>query len=398
MTIALSRRHLFGLAAAAGATVAFGAAIPRLAGASGGRDPRLVVIVLRGALDGLTAVPPIGDPDFAGLRTRFETAAPLPLDAMFALHPSMPNLARQYKAGQAAVIHASATAYRDRSHFDGQDVLESGFAGPGHTDSGWLNRFLSGLPSDQQARVTGLAGGSLTPLTLRGPAHVLGWSPANLSVGDGDLTPRLMALYGQTDPVLAQTLDEAVRTGKIAAGYSPASAAGGLGDHKVMVALAGGVAKLLAANDGPRVAAMALDGWDTHAAEVGRLNDLLGGLDAALATFETTLGPVWRDTAILVVTEFGRTIAINGTGGTDHGTAAAAFLTGGAVKGGRVIADWPGLKTGQLYQARDLMPTTDLRGICKGLLTELYDTPESALATTIFPDSAAVKPFTGLIA
>ena len=393
----IDRRHLLG---AMGATAAFGGFIPKTARAAGARDTRLVVVILRGALDGLTAAPPVGDPDYANMRAQFAMPDALPLDSMFSVHPSLANFARQYKAGQAILIHAAASPYRDRSHFDGQDVLESGMTAPGHTDSGWLNRFLQTLPVEQRANPRGLGIGGVTPLVIRGPAPVLGWAPSSLKPVDADLPPRLMSLYQASDPLLAKVLDEAIVTGRIANGYSGMSkgAGGGPGDPQTMIAMAQGAARLLAADDGPRVCALAFEGWDTHAQETARLKTLLGGLDGALGAFETTLGPKWQDTAVLVVTEFGRTVAINGTQGTDHGTAAAAFLTGGAVKGGRVITDWPGLKSNQLYQNRDLMPTTDLRAVAKGLMASLYDVPASALADKVFPDSGNVKPMTGLIA
>ena len=396
MTSSTSRRRFLTGAATAG--IAFGAAIPRIGHTARARDPRLIVVVLRGALDGLSAVPPVGDPAYARIRGALAPANPLPLDGTFALHPRLVHLHQQYKAGQAAIIHASATAYRDRSHFDGQDVLESGYPVPGHNESGWLNRALNALPAAQKTRIRGIAGGNLTPLTLRGPAEVLGWSPGSLRDNDGDLVPRVMDLYRQTDPVLAKVLDEAVRTGQLAAGYTGPATLGSLGDPKTMLALADGVSRIMAAADGPRVAVMAFESWDTHASETGRLNVQLGGLDAALGAFQAGLGPAWRDTAVLVVTEFGRTAAINGTVGTDHGTGAAAILTGGAVKGGRVIADWPGLAPAQLYQGRDLRPTTDIRAVCKGLLAELYDVPPATLDEVVFPDSGVVRPMTGLVA
>jgi uncharacterized protein (DUF1501 family) len=393
----IDRRHLLG---AMGATAAFGGFIPKTARAAGARDPRLVVVILRGALDGLTAAPPTGDPDYASVRAQFAMPDAIPLDSMFSVHPSLANFARQYKAGQAILVHASASPYRDRSHFDGQDVLESGVTAPGHTDSGWLNRFLQTLTIDQRANPPGLGIGGVTPLVIRGQAPVLGWAPSSLKPVDADLPPRLMSLYEASDPMLAKVLNEAIVTGRIANGYSGMSkgAGGGPGDPQTMIAMAQGAARLLAAEDGPRICALAFEGWDTHAQETARLKTLLGGLDGALGAFETTLGPKWRDTAVLVVTEFGRTVAINGTQGTDHGTAAAAFLTGGAVKGGRVIADWPGLKNNQLYQNRDLMPTTDLRAVAKGLMVSLYDAQASALADKVFPDSGNVKPMTELIA
>lgn len=391
-----TRRNILAMAGLMGASVAFGCTIPRHSSAAGSRDPRLIVIILRGALDGLSAVPAIGDPDYAGLRGALAPKDPLTLDGHFALHPALVNLQRQYKAGNAAIIHACATAYRDRSHFDGQDVLESGYPTPGHTDSGWMNRLLEVLPSGGRARVSGVAGGNLTPLVMRGKAEVLGWSPSVLNDADSDLTPRLMDLYQQTDPLLARVLDEAVRTGRIASGEGAKVATGSLADPKTMQALAQGVARLVAADDGPRIAAMALEGWDTHAGEVQRLDLLLAGLDNSMAAIETEMGAKWKDTAVLVMTEFGRTARINGTLGSDHGTGMAAFATGGAVKGGRVIADWPGLSANRLYQGRDLNPTTDLRGICKGVIAGLYDMPESAL-NRLFPGSESVKLIPGLV-
>ena len=394
----LNRRHLL---AGLGVTAAFGGAIPALARAAGARDPRLVVIVLRGAMDGLSAVPPVGDPDFASLRGAFPQDGDVKLDATFSLHPSLSHFARQYQTGQALVVHAVASPYRDRSHFDGQDVLESGMTAPGHTESGWLNRALLALPGAQKATgqtLKGLGVGGVTPLIIRGPAPVLGWAPSSLKPADADLPGRLQSLYGESDPALAATLKEAIDTGRIIGPNSMAGAYGGPGDPKTMEAMAQGAAKLLAQDDGPRIAALAFEGWDTHATEPQRLARQLQGLDAAYAAFETALGPVWKDTAILTVTEFGRTAAVNGTNGTDHGTAQVALLTGGAVQGGRVAGDWPGLKPAQLYQNRDLAPTTDLRSVAKGLLAGFYDIPESALAKDVFPDSADARPMRDLIA
>ncbi len=170
---------------------------------------------------------------------------------------------------------------------------------------------------------------------------------------------------------------------------------------KQMKAAATGAARLMASDGGPRIAALATDGWDTHAAEggaTGRLAQLLGGLDDLIAAFESELGDKWKDTAIVAITEFGRTAHINGTVGTDHGTATVALLAGGAVAGGRVIADWPGLKTENLYEGRDLKPTTDLRAVLKGVLAEHLGLPAGVLARSVFPDTLGVAPMRGLIA
>jgi uncharacterized protein (DUF1501 family) len=395
---AASRRSLLtGLA-----SFAAWAHLPKLAWAGDGRDPRLVVIILRGALDGLATVAPVGDPDYAGLHgaialTTDGPQAATPLDSMFSLHPAMPELARLYRAGQAAVIHAVATSYRERSHFDGQDVLESGYPGPGRVQSGWLNRAVEALPRGERV-ASGLAVGPTTPLVLRGSAPTVGWAPANLQPAAEDTAVRLMDLYRHADPALADALTQGLQIDRIAAESGDIRPARGV---SAMRAAARGAARLLAADDGPRIGALAFDGWDTHANEggpVGRLAQLLSGLDGALAEIESGLGARWRNTAVVVITEFGRTARINGTRGTDHGTGTVALLAGGAIKGGRVIADWPGLRGSDLHEGRDLKPTVDLRSALKGLLHDHLGLGARILADSVFPDSQAAAPMKGLIA
>ncbi|MDB5517546.1 MAG: putative exported protein of unknown function [Tardiphaga sp.] len=390
-----------------GASFAAWAYLPKFARAADGRDPRLIVIILRGALDGLATVAPVGDPDYAGLHGSIALApdgphAAILLDSFFALHPSMPEFSRMYKEKHAAVVHAVATPYRDRSHFDGQDVLESGFAGPGRVQSGWLNRALEALPRGERVMsgaVSALAVGPTAPLVLRGAAPTVGWAPVTLPNAADDTAMRLVELYKHRDPALAAALSQGLQLDKIAQGddMKPKPNTNAIGAMRLV---ARGAAKLMAADDGPRIAALAFDGWDTHANEggpVGRLAQLLSGLDGALADFESGLGAHWRDTVVVVATEFGRTARINGTAGTDHGTGTVALLAGGAVKGGRVIADWPGLKPASLYEGRDLAPTTDLRAVIKGVLHDHLGVAERVLAETVFPDSASVKAAKGLV-
>jgi uncharacterized protein (DUF1501 family) len=387
-----------------GASFAAWAYLPKFARAADGRDPRLIVVILRGALDGLATVAPVGDPDYAGLHGSIalspDGAHPaVMLDSFFALHPAMPEFARMYKDKHAAVIHAVSTPYRDRSHFDGQDVLESGFAGPGRVQSGWLNRALEALPRGERV-MSALAVGPTTPLVLRGAAPTVGWAPVTLPQADDDTAMRLVELYRHRDAALATALSQGLQLDKVAQGddMKPKPGANGAAAMRLV---ARGAAKLMSADDGPRIAALAFDGWDTHANEggpVGRLAQLLSGLDGALAEFESGLGQRWRDTVVVVATEFGRTARINGTEGTDHGTGTIALLAGGAVKGGRVISDWPTLKPGKLYEGRDLAPTTDLRAVIKGVLADYLGIGERALAETVFPDSAAAKPMKGLVA
>jgi uncharacterized protein (DUF1501 family) len=388
--------------------------MPRLARAEG-RDPRLLVVVLRGALDGLGAVAPVGDPDWVGLRgdraLLLDGKTPaLPLDSFFALNPAMPNLHRLYKAQQASIVHATATPYRERSHFDGQDVLESGIARPGATDSGWLNRALVALESDGQVDLRGsraLGIGSVTPLVVRGRAPVMSWMPQKLLPASDDTRARLLDLYQRTDPKLAAALETRMRL----AALGPTATSDDLMSEDVTppglarirayaAEVAGTAAGFLAKADGPRVGAVGFVGWDTHineGAASGQLANLLGVLDGALAAVETNMGDAWRETVIVAVTEFGRTARINGTDGTDHGTGTVAFLAGGALRGGRVVADWPGLKTAQLHEGRDLRPTTDLRSVLKGLLRDHLRVREDALASTVFPDSAEAAPMAGLV-
>jgi uncharacterized protein (DUF1501 family) len=394
--------------------------VPRIARAEG-RDPRFLTIVLRGALDGLAAVAPVGDPDWVKLRgdnaLKLDGAKPpLPLDGFFALNPAMPNLHRLYKAGQAIVVHAVATPYRERSHFDGQDVLESGLARPGRADTGWLNRALVKLEPDDRVGTSAnsrrtFAVGPITPLVVRGPAPVLSWVPPRLAPVSDDTTSRLLDLYRHTDPKLAHVLEERIDLSSLApmraadskpGEMAPVIQVGNINQVRAYFAeAAGAAAKFLAQPDGPRVGALALDGWDTHINEGlvdGRLAQLLGALDGALGAIETNMGAAWSETVVTLITEFGRTARINGTAGTDHGTATVALLLGGALKGGRVVADWPGLKEADLHEKRDLKATTDLRAVLKGLLRDHLRVDERVLTAEIFPGSDSVAPMAGLLA
>jgi uncharacterized protein (DUF1501 family) len=393
---------------------------PKLARAEG-RDPRVLVIVLRGALDGLAMVAPVGDPDWVSLRgdkaLLLDGKTPaLPLDSFFALNPAMPNLHRLYQAQQATIVHATASPYRERSHFDGQDVLESGFAKAGAKDSGWLNRALSLLETDGRVNPRGSRGrafalGPVTPLVVRGSAPIMTWVPQQLLPAGQDTQMRLLELYRHTDPKLARALEGRRDLVALAQGggmdtMTPPrevepTATGIARVRRYFADTGGAAAKYLAQSDGPRVGALGFVGWDTHINEGavgGALAGLLGALDEAIAAIEKGMGDAWNETVVAVVTEFGRTARINGTNGTDHGTATVAVLAGGALHGGRVIADWPGLKAADLYEGRDLKPTIDLRAVLKGVLQDHLRLDERALAARVFPGSGDVQPMAGLLA
>ncbi len=481
---------------------------------------RFVFVILRGALDGLAVVPPYADPDYARLRGDLALHAPgsaggvLPLNNLFGLHPSCTFLHDCFTARELVVFHALASPYRERSHFDGQDVLENGHVRPHAVQTGWLNRALAAMPARGSERERGVALGQNVPLLMRGPAAVTSWSPSKLAALDDDTLQRITDLYA-SDPLLAKRLADALAADEIAgsamqdgaeasgmlktaATVGPqsqgASRAAGTQGSQGVAALQGarragesqGVAAsqgarqvadmrgpaasrgapqvadmrgpaasqgapqvadmqgpaasqgapqvadmqgpaasqdagllakrgnpgahygevvnaaagFLRRDDGPQVAVFDTTGWDTHANEgsaEGQLAARLAALDAGLRTLKEQLGPVWRDTAVVLATEFGRTAAINGTRGTDHGTGAAAFLVGGAVQGGRVVADWPGLSTRALYQGRDLQPTLDLRSVLKGVLQEHLLVPYDAVESSVFPDSQSAKAVRGLI-
>jgi uncharacterized protein (DUF1501 family) len=367
---------------------------------------RFVFVILRGALDGLAAVPPYGDRDYPALRgdLAFSAGNVLPLNDLFGLHPSLIFLKESFIARELVVFHAIASPYRERSHFDGQDVLENGHARAHATQSGWLNRALAAIPAGRSSdKELGVALGQNIPLVMRGPAAVTSWSPSKLATLDEDTLERITDLYS-SDTLLAKRLAEALNADAIA--ESPMMSNSGAGGRR---GVAGGArytevihaaAEFLRREDGPKVAVFDTTGWDTHANEgaaQGQLASRLAALDAGLRSLKEQLGPVWSDTAVLLMTEFGRTAAINGTRGTDHGTATAAFLVGGAVRGGRVIADWPGLSGRALYQGRDLMPTLDVRSVLKGVLEEHLLVPSRASDGAVFPESSAVKALTGLV-
>ena len=367
------------------------------------RSSRFVLVILRGALDGLASVPPLADRDYAGLRRELalhaagEAGGALPLDGFFGLHPSLAFLHECYAARELTVLHALASPYRERSHFDGQDVLENGTPRPHALQTGWLNRALAASRAPA-AREAGVSLGQNVPLVMRGPASVTSWSPSKLVALDDDTLTRITDLYAG-DALLASRLADARAADAIAPGEGGGAAAAAKGKARYAETVRA-AAGFLRRDDGPKVAVFDTSGWDTHANEGGAQGQLagrLGELDAGLATLRQELGPAWQETAVLLLTEFGRTAAINGTRGTDHGTATAAFLLGGAVAGGRVIADWPGLSPRALYQGRDLAPTLDVRSVLKGILAEHLAVPSPALEQAVFPESFAARPLRGLV-
>jgi uncharacterized protein (DUF1501 family) len=383
-----------------GLTTAFGIGRTTLALADAPTDKRLVVIILRGALDGMAAVVPYGDPGLAALRGEIVPPAPgqpdglLDMGGFFGLHPAMVGLYTMYKAHEALAVHAVAGSYRVRSHFEAQDYLESG--ADHRMTSGWLNRVVAAMPAPKTPRPEGeaLAVGVSIPLLLRGPAQVANWAPHGFSQPAPDLYATIAEL-NQGDPVTGPAIAQGLK----ARGFS-ASVMDGEPDPKdrnAFPALARSAGEMLQAAAGPRIAALEIGGWDTHTAQANRLKAPLMQLDAGLVALKTGLGPAWTQTAVLVMTEFGRTARVNGTKGTDHGTGTVAFVLGGAVAGGHVKGTWPGLGAGKLFEDRDLAPTTDLRAVALGILGPHLGLDTAALGR-VFPGSGSVGAMHGLIA
>jgi uncharacterized protein (DUF1501 family) len=291
-----------------------------------------------------------------------------------------------YDAKEALFAHAIASPYRDRSHFDGQNVLESGGLGAYQVKDGWLNRMLGLIPSGQAKAI---AVSATVPLALRGPHDVSSYAPSALPQASDDLLQRVAALYsgdGQLHGLWSEAMNTRTLTGDLTAANAANAAATG--------ALA---AKLLAPANGARIAMIETGGWDTHAGQRGRLAAQLKGLDAMIASLKTGMGPAWSDTMVLVATEFGRTVAVNGTGGSDHGTGSAAMLIGGGVKGGRVMADWPGLGQAALYEGRDLKPTLGLDQFVAGAVAGHYGVEPGRVMATLFPDTKGAAAVSGLV-
>jgi uncharacterized protein (DUF1501 family) len=388
-----TRRSFIARAATAGALWPW--ATLSFAGATAGSANRFVFVILRGGMDALSAAPAPGDPDFdaaRGVLARFATPA-LALDGPFALHPNLVQMHAMYGRGELALVHAVGLPYRERSHFDAQQLLESGGNQPYQLNTGWLARALATGPQ------RGIALSTAVPLVLRGPAAVDSWAPSALPDPSADLVGRLQTMYADDLPLAralarARSLHQApdMSTADAAIAQPPST--------RLAITLARRAGEFLANPAGPQVAVLELGGWDSHAnqaAAQGALSNNLRTLDASLAALRQALlepaaDGAWSRTVVLVASEFGREVAINGTLGTDHGSGGAAFVLGGAVSGGTVHADWPGLGRKDRYEGRDLRITTDLRAVLKPLLEEHLQVPRVALQREVLPGSEAIRP------
>ncbi|WP_238365084.1 DUF1501 domain-containing protein [Mesobacterium pallidum] len=387
--MSLSRRAFLARSLALGCSAAASPLLTPVTFASAPWDNRLVVIILRGAMDGLGTVLPYGDRDWAGLRPGpavGSAGGPLDLDGRFAMNAALADLKPLWDAEELGFVHAVSTPYRDkRSHFDGQDLLEAGTTTLDGSRDGWLNRLLQVSGASDPS--TAFALGRDNMILLQGRAPHSNWTPEV----DLLMTPqalRLAEMVMSADPAFQSALGEAL---VLAASDGDAvelemggnmmdAMKGGGGGHKALASFA---AQQL--NGAARIAAFSLGGWDTHSRQERDLGNALGRLSETIATLRADLGANWDRTAVLAMTEFGRTVRLNGTAGTDHGTGGAMLFAGGALRGGQVVTDWPGLGEGDLYAGRDLMPTRDVRAHAAWVMRSLFGTSVSDLERVVFP-------------
>jgi uncharacterized protein (DUF1501 family) len=435
MTRALTRRSALAAAAGIGVSISF---LGRQAFAAADGElsrRRLVVIVCRGAMDGLSVSPPVGDPDYHGLRGEIAIAGfgqpggALQLDQTFGLHPKLETVHALALKGQARIAPAVATPDRARSHFEAQDVLESGSSVVYGASSGWLNRSMEALGP---RKIEAISVGAQAPLILRGKVRAASWSPGGYKDRDSRLPGILADLYAH-DPLLGPALASGLETETMAKAATASEAAmaaqpvmtpasmmtaapmsqpnpdatarayaqAGRTGAEAARKLGTTLADFMTQPDGPQIAAISIDGFDTHANQgnaEGQLANRLAYLDAVIDGLSTGLGPEWNNTVVVAATEFGRTARINGTKGTDHGTASTALVLGGGLQRGGIIGDWPTLQQARLFENRDTAPTMDMRGLFKGVLAEQLGVSRRALDTVVFPDSAGVAPVVGILA
>ncbi|MGI3168820.1 DUF1501 domain-containing protein [Pseudooceanicola sp. C21-150M6] len=397
----LSRRSFLTRSLALGCSAAASPWLAPVTMASAPWDTRLVVIILRGAMDGLGVLQPWGDRNFAALRPDVPTiGAPnggVDLDGYHGLHPAMAPLLPMWRAGELGFVNAVSTPYRDkRSHFDGQDILEAGIADMNQPiRDGWLNRLLQAVPGVEAD--TAYTIGSSGMLLTKGRAPVAEWSPQSV-LAMSPQAQRLMEHVMHDDPLFRGALAEAL---DLSEGQEASAMMSG-DDGSMMSGMAAvrQGAQVARDNAGPihvakfaaerlredaRIAAFSINGWDTHNNQQAAIARPLGALVETLTTLRQDLGPVWQRTGVIAMTEFGRTARLNGTRGTDHGTGGTLIFAGGALRGGQVHGRWPGLTEADLYERRDLMPTSDVRAQAGLVMQGLFGLDRSVIEQVVFP-------------
>ena len=372
-----NRRDFLKSALGAGCCAAASPLLTPVTVAAAPGENRLVVIILRGAMDGLGVVAPYGDRDYASLRPKIALTPDnglIDMDGRFGMHPKLASLAPLWQAGEMSFAHAVSTPYRDkRSHFDGQDILEAGTASIASNDNGWINRALSHM--HDTSIDTAYSVGRDNMLITRGDNPARSWAPGEkLPLGE-DERALLRMIYAK-DPLFADAAAAAADL-TLTTGLQRAQ---GAKETEVLARYAAG-----RLNEQARIATFSIGGWDTHVIQPAALNRPVMRLASAITTLKSELGANWSRTMVIAMTEFGRTAHENGSKGTDHGTGGAALLAGGALRGGRIYTDWPGLSDKDLYKGRDLLPTEDVRHYPAWALHALFGVDRAALQRDVFP-------------
>lgn len=340
-------------------------------GASIGPKKNLIVVMLRGGLDGLSAVPAIGDKKFKKYRKNLYgeySKDVFKISADFGLHPRLEYFNTLYGRNEAAVVHATNTPYVDRSHFDGQDVMMSGATRPYAVKTGWLGR---GMVAANIMDV-GLTLSLPIPLLLRGAKQKDNYFPAEGIIPKDATLEKLISAYRNDDDM--KMVMENIRRRPVSQFY-------GENDTRNLAKHTG---RILKDELGPNVAVFDMDGFDTHAGQLYNNNKNLEQFDNLLIILEGSLGDAWKNTLIVTLTEFGRTVKQNGGQGTDHGIGTAILMAGGLIKKGQVYTDWPGLKKKQLYEGRDLAVTTDARAVYNSAMSAVFDYDVKKMANSVY--------------
>jgi len=381
--IMMNRRNILSALGASAATFA----LPNMAFANSGGSKKFIFILQRGAADGLMALAPTGDPAFEDMRGSFvrDLEASHKVDSYFTMHGALNNMERLYAKKQLVLAHAISSSYRDRSHFDGQNVLETGGAAPYVLNTGWLNRLIGLLP-DGRRKAIGL--GQTLPLALRGEYAAASFTPNATLDPHADLLSQVSDLYSD-NPLLSSAWEQALQTRDMVGDV------GKIG-RRDFAAIGELMSRLIKGPEGANIATYETTGWDTHTGQSFRSKTELGRLDSFIAALQTGLGDDWDNTVVVVATEFGRTVRMNGTQGTDHGTGSLAYILGGAVRGGRVISDWPGIGSSNLLDGRDLMPTTSLEMMLAGVIGDHFKLDSEKVSRELFPGSIDGTPVTGI--
>lgn len=388
----LTRRGFLGVSAALFSS----AVLPSMASAQTNPSARMLVVVLRGGMDGMNLLIPSFDADYERVRRNLAIPREAALDLAqgFQLHPAMPRLHACFEEGQASFVPTAAVPNRSKSHFETQESLENGLPANTSSATGWINRFMGILPAGDRIRLGRSLGIGESPLIIRGNEPVLGWSNTWFGRASPSVLTATRNMYRDADPSLFDALQRGVEADRLAGGQAHQEI-----DRGPLINGFSGAARLLSLNEGPRVAVISVDGWDTHQEQgtlTGVFPDRLALLDEAIHTFRQGMGSAWENTVVLVVTEFGRTVEVNGTRGTDHGIAMPVILVGGALRGG-IYGDWPGLSRRNLLNGIDLYPSVDIRAVFKGVLRDHFGAPIDRLNSVVFPGSLSAGTMNNLI-